>query len=63
MEDHALDMPWWQDLMTGVPKPIIDKGYVTVPERPGLGLELADAVVKEHLRRPGYFEPAPMSTT
>ena len=29
-------MPWWQDLVTGVPKPIIDKGYVTVPERPGL---------------------------
>ncbi len=36
MENHALDMPWWQDLVTGVPKPIIDKGYVTVPdERPG----------------------------
>lgn len=60
MENHALDMPWWQDLVTGVPKPIIEKGYVTVPERPGLGLELNDAVVKEHLRRPGYFEPTPM---
>ncbi len=59
MENHALDMPWWQDLVTGVPKPIVDKGYVTVPERPGLGLELNDAVVKEHLRRPGYFEPTP----
>jgi L-alanine-DL-glutamate epimerase-like enolase superfamily enzyme len=60
MENHALDMPWWQDLVTGAAKPIIDKGYVTVPERPGLGLELNDAVVKEHLRRPGYFEPTPM---
>lgn len=60
MENHALDMPWWQDLVTGMPKPIIDKGYVTVPEKPGLGLELNDAVVKEHLRRPGYFEPTPM---
>ncbi|MGA2144695.1 MAG: mandelate racemase/muconate lactonizing enzyme family protein [Bryobacteraceae bacterium] len=60
MENHALDMPWWQDLVTGIPKPIIDKGYVTVPEKPGLGLELNDAVVKEHLRRPGYFEPTPM---
>ena len=60
MENHALDMPWWQDLVTGVPKPIIDKGYVTVPERPGLGIELNDAVLKEHLRRPGYFEPTPM---
>jgi L-alanine-DL-glutamate epimerase-like enolase superfamily enzyme len=60
MENHALDMPWWQDLVTGIPKPIIDKGYVTVPEKPGLGLELNDAVLKEHLRRPGYFEPTPM---
>lgn len=60
IENHALDMPWWQDLVTGVPKPIIDKGYVAVPEKPGLGLELNDAVVKEHLRRPGYFEPTPM---
>jgi L-alanine-DL-glutamate epimerase-like enolase superfamily enzyme len=60
MENHALDMPWWQDLVTGMPKPIIDKGYVAVPERPGLGLELNDAAVKEHLRRPEYFEPTPM---
>lgn len=60
MENHALDMPWWQDMVTGVAKPIIDKGYVTVPEKPGLGLELNDSVVKEHLRKPGYFEPTPM---
>ncbi len=60
MENHALDMPWWQDMVTGVAKPIIDAGYVTVPESPGLGLELNDDVVKAHLRRPGYFEPTPM---
>ena len=60
IENHALDMPWWQDLVSGVPKPIIDKGYVKVPEAPGLGVVLNDAVVKEHLRRPGYFEPTPM---
>ena len=60
MENHALDMPWWQDLVTGVSKPIIDHGYVAVPETPGLGLELNDDVVKEHLRRPGYFEPTPL---
>jgi len=60
MENHALDMPWWQDLVKGVPKPIIQNGYVAVPETPGLGLELNDDVVKQHLRRPGYFEPTPM---
>ncbi len=60
MENHALDMPWWQDLVSGVRKPIVDKGYVAVPDSPGLGLELNDSVVREHLRRPGYFEPTPV---
>jgi hypothetical protein len=58
MECHAADfMSWWQELVTGVSKPIIDKGYITVPDTPGLGLELNEPVVKEHLRYPGYFEP------
>ncbi len=58
-EHHAADMPWWQDLVTGVEKPIIKDGYVTVPDKPGLGVELNEAVIKEHLRYPGYFEPTP----
>ncbi len=58
MECHAVDfMSWWQDLVTGVSKPIIDKGHITVPDTPGLGIELNEPVVKEHLRYPGYFEP------
>ena len=58
MECHAADfMSWWQELVAGVPKPIIDKGYITVPDTPGLGIELNEPVVKEHLRYPGYFEP------
>jgi L-alanine-DL-glutamate epimerase-like enolase superfamily enzyme len=60
MENHAVDMPWWQDLVTGVPKPIIQNGYIAVPDTPGLGVELNADVVKEHLRYPGYFEPTPM---
>ena len=58
-EHHAADMPWWQDLVTGPPKPIINNGYVAVPDTPGLGVELNDDVVREHLRYPGYFEPTP----
>jgi hypothetical protein len=57
MENHALDMPWWQDLVKGTTKPIIDKGYIKVPDTPGIGVELNEEVVKEHLREPGYFEP------
>jgi hypothetical protein len=60
MENHAIDMPWWGDLVTGPPKPIIQEGYIRVPDAPGLGVELNEAVVKEHLRYPGYFEPTPM---
>ena len=60
MENHAVDMPWWQDLVTVVEKPIVQNGHIRVPETPGLGVELNEAVVREHLRYPGYFEPTPM---
>ncbi len=60
MENHAVDMPWWDDLVTGPKKPIIQDGYIPVPDTPGLGVELNEAVIKEHLRYPGYFEPTPM---
>jgi len=59
-EHHAADMPWWQDLVTGVSKPIIEDGYVRVPDTPGLGIELNEEAVRKHLREPGYFEPTPM---
>jgi len=59
MECHAVDfLSWWQQLITGVPQPLIDRGYITVPDAPGLGVELNEPVVKEHLRKPGYFDPA-----
>ncbi len=58
LEDHSLDVPWWQDLVEGIEKPIINKGYITVPERPGLGVTLNEDVVRQHLKPgTGYFEP------
>lgn len=57
LEHHSVDVPWWEDMVTGIPKPIFDKGFVNVPDRPGLGIELNEEVVKQHLREPGYFEP------
>jgi L-alanine-DL-glutamate epimerase-like enolase superfamily enzyme len=59
MENHAVDIPWWGDLVSGPSKPIVDKGYITVPDAPGIGLELNEAVVKEHIRKGGYFAPTP----
>ena len=40
-------------------KPIVNKGFITVPDKPGLGVTLNEAVVKQHLGEPGFFEPPP----
>ena len=57
-ENHSLDVPWWQDLVEGIEKPIINKGFINVPDKPGLGITLNEDVVKRHLMPgTGYFEP------
>jgi L-alanine-DL-glutamate epimerase-like enolase superfamily enzyme len=60
LENHSLDVPWWSDLVEGVEKPIVNHGYITVPDKPGLGITLNEDVVKAHLL-PGtsYFPPTP----
>jgi L-alanine-DL-glutamate epimerase-like enolase superfamily enzyme len=61
LENHSVDVPWWNDMVEGVEKPIVNKGFIKVPDRPGLGVTLVDDVVKKHLspQLPGYFEPTP----
>lgn len=60
LEHHSVDNEWWEDLVTGIEKPIVEDGYVSLPEKPGIGVELNEAVVKEHLADDeGYFEPTP----
>src|SRR6266480_1481787 len=59
LENHSVDVPWWGDLVAGIDKPIVNHGFITVPEKPGLGVTLNDEVVKQHLLEPGYFEPTP----
>ncbi|MEW2921150.1 MULTISPECIES: mandelate racemase/muconate lactonizing enzyme family protein [Flavobacteriaceae] len=51
LEHHSVDLPWWEDLVTTVGGfKMIDKGFATVPlTAPGLGIELNEDVVKEHL--------------
>lgn len=51
LEHHSVDNPWWEELVTGLDKPMVQDGYVKVPEKPGVGLELNEEAVKEHLRR------------
>ena len=59
LENHSVDIPWWDDLVSGIPKPIVNGGYIAVPEGPGLGIALNDEVVRQHLLEPGYFDPTP----
>lgn len=59
MENHSVDVPWWNDLVEGVEKPIVNHGFITVPDKPGLGVTLNEEAVKAHLspNDRGYFEP------
>ena len=60
LENHSVDVPWWNDLVTGLPNPIIRDGYIDVPEGPGLGIDsLVDDVIEEHLDSsdPGLWAP------
>ena len=58
LENHSFDVPWWDDLVEGVEKPIVNRGYIKVPDKPGLGVTLNGEAVKQHLLPgTGYFEP------
>jgi L-alanine-DL-glutamate epimerase-like enolase superfamily enzyme len=59
LENHSVDIPWWNDMAVGVEKPIVNRGFIKAPDGPGLGVTLNDEVVKQHLAEPGYFEPTP----
>jgi len=55
-----VDVPWWNDLVTGLPRPIVQNGYIQVPDAPGLGIEsLNDELIAQHLHPndPGLWEP------
>jgi L-alanine-DL-glutamate epimerase-like enolase superfamily enzyme len=57
LEHHGLDLPFWEDLVTGLPDNYIEDGYVAVPEKPGLGVDLNYEGIEANLRFPGLFEP------
>ncbi len=57
LEVHSVDVPWWEDLVTGLPKPLIQNGFIKVPSAPGLGIEsLNEALIKEKAH-PSFPEP------
>ena len=52
LEYHARDVEWWDDLHDK-DEPLIQDGYIEVPEEPGLGIDIDEDVAKDHLHDPG----------
>jgi gluconate/galactonate dehydratase len=46
VEYHSYELDWWADL---VEESVIEEGYITVPEEPGLGVTLDMDTVAEHM--------------
>ncbi|WP_274364951.1 mandelate racemase/muconate lactonizing enzyme family protein [Paenibacillus thermotolerans] len=61
LEYHSVEVPWWDDIIIApkLPKPLLQNGFITVPDAPGLGIEdLNDEVIARHLNPevPGLWE-------
>lgn len=59
LEYHSVDVPWWDDIASGLPKPLVKNGFIEIPDAPGLGIEaLNDDVIAEHIHPdvPGLWE-------
>ena len=63
LEHHSVDLPWWESMVkTTDGRKMITKGFANVPlTAPGLGIELNDDVVKQHLHATdkSYFAQTP----
>ena len=51
LEYHAREVPWWEEMVarTAGSGPIIEDGYIDIPEGPGLGVEINVDVAEAHL--------------
>ncbi len=59
VEWHSSDIPWWNYLANGIANPLIDNGFVTVPDKPGLGIDsLNEELISQHIhdKYPGQWE-------
>lgn len=59
LEFHSVDVPWWSSMVRGLPMPLIENGFIRVPDKPGLGFDELDMdVIAEHINPeiPGIWE-------
>ena len=40
---------WWYDIVTGLPDPIVEDGFIEVWDRPGMGVEFDEAAARPYL--------------
>ncbi|HEX7359001.1 MAG TPA: mandelate racemase/muconate lactonizing enzyme family protein [Bryobacteraceae bacterium] len=49
--EYAKGQPeWWYDIVDGLPDPIVNKGFIEVWDKPGLGITFKVQAAKAHLR-------------
>lgn len=51
LEFHADGVPFWDDLVDGIPKPIIQNGYIPLTDKPGLGVTLNEELARKYSPR------------
>ncbi|MCL2098942.1 MAG: mandelate racemase/muconate lactonizing enzyme family protein [Oscillospiraceae bacterium] len=50
LENHSVDIDWWDDIVIKSGGKLVQNGYIAVPDKPGLGIDdYNDEVIKEHL--------------
>ena len=54
LEFHGQDVSWWDDVFIGE-HPMIEGGYITLPDSAGLGIELNEDVARAHLAEGSSF--------
>ena len=51
LEFYASDVPFWNDLVEGIPKFIVQNGWSRVPDGPGLGVKLNEDIARKYARK------------
>lgn len=57
-EYPVAEHPWWYDIVTGLPTPIVQDGFVAVGDAPGLGVTFDEDATRAYLRPEdhGFFD-------
>jgi len=51
LEFHAAHVPFWNDLIDGLEQPVIQDGFIHLPEKPGLSVKLNEEVARKYSRK------------